>query len=81
MAASLACFFVITNTLKNSMVLPETGGSGVLIYYAVGAMLCMGAVLNFCKKKYHKEKNNIFIKKAKLESCLFKRADENAALP
>ena len=41
----------------------------------------MGAVLNFCKKKYHKEKNNIFIKKAKLESCLFKRADENAALP
>ena len=73
--------YVITNTLKNSMVLPETGGSGVLIYYAVGAMLCMGAVLNFCKKKYHKEKNNIFIKKAKLESCLFKRADGNAALP
>ena len=45
------------------MVLPETGGSGVLIYYAVGAMLCMGAVLNFYKKKYHKEKNNIFIKR------------------
>lgn len=48
--------YVITNTLKNNMSLPETGGSGVLMYYAVGAMLCMEPALNFCQRKWHKKR-------------------------